>query len=212
MAAVGLLYVGAVLFLNGLMLLGRVEPRSAAILNLLVGTLQVVTPTLLIIQAGTDTSAILAASGIYLFGFTYLYVGVGLLAGLDTTGVGYFSLFVSIVALAFAALSFYDTRDYPFAVIWTYWSFLWFLFFLVLGLGIEHLTRFTGWVTVFQGWITGVVPAFLLLSGRYEPSATAALVLAVLGIALFGGLWLLLGRPGAHDRSTSSASTTTTTA
>jgi hypothetical protein len=133
---------------------------------------------------------------------------VGLLAGLDTTGVGYFSLFVSIVALAFAALSFYDTRDYPFAVIWTYWSFLWFLFFLVLGLGIEPLTRFTG----FQVWITGVIPAFLLLSGRYEPSATAALALAVLGIVLFGGLWLILGRPGAHDRSTLSASTTATTA
>lgn len=204
MAAVGLLYVGAVLFLNGLMLLGRVEPRSAAILNLLVGALQVVTPTLLIIQAGADTSAILAASGIYLFGFTYLYVGVGLLAGLDTTGVGYFSLFVSIVALAFAALSFFDAGDYPFAVIWAYWSFLWLLFFLVLGLGIESLTRFTGWVTLSQAWITGVVPAFLLLSGRYEPSATAALVLAVLGVALFGGLWLLLGRPGAHGRSTPS--------
>lgn len=206
MAAVGLLYVGAVLFVNGLMLLGRVEPRSAAILNLFVGALQVVVPTVLIVQAGSDTSAILAASGIYLFGFTYLYVGVGLLAGLDTTGVGYFSLFVSIVALAFAALSFYDTRDYPFAVIWTYWSFLWFLFFLLLGLGVESLTRFTGWVTAVQAWVTGVVPAFLLLSGRYEASATAALALAVVGVVLFGGLWLLLGRPGAPDKSASSPS------
>ena len=40
-----LLYVGAVLFINGLMLLGKVEPRSAAVFNLFVGGLQVVTPT-----------------------------------------------------------------------------------------------------------------------------------------------------------------------
>ncbi len=37
MGSVGLPYVGAVLFVNGLMLLGAVPPRSAAILNLFVG-------------------------------------------------------------------------------------------------------------------------------------------------------------------------------
>lgn len=204
MAAVGLLYVGAVLFVNGLMLLGRVEPRAAAVLNLLVGTLQVLTPTVLIIQADGDMTAIMAAAGIYLFGFTYLYVGVGLLAGLDSTGVGWFSLFVSMVALIFAALSWFDAGDYPFAVIWTYWSFLWLLFFLLLGLGKESLSHFTGWVTVIQAWATGVLPAFLLLSGRYEPSLGFAVTLAALGLAVFGGLWLLLGRH--HEAAASPAS------
>jgi hypothetical protein len=204
-AAVGLLYVGAVLFVNGLMLLGRVDARAAAVLNLLVGTLQVVTPTVLIIQAGGDMTAVMAAAGIYLFGFTYLYVGVGLLAGLDSTGVGWFSLFVSVVALIFAGFSWYDAADYPFAVIWTYWSFLWLLFFLVLGLGKESLTRFTGWVTVVQAWVTGVIPSFLLLSGRYEPSRGLALTLAVVGVGVFGGLWLLLGRRDDVDSSTTSA-------
>jgi len=40
MAAVGLFYVGAVLFVNGLMLLGKVDPRAAGFLNLFVGVLQ----------------------------------------------------------------------------------------------------------------------------------------------------------------------------
>ena len=48
MGSVGLLYVGAVLFLNGAMLLGWVKARSAAPMNLFVGVLQVVTPTYLI--------------------------------------------------------------------------------------------------------------------------------------------------------------------
>ena len=86
MGSVGLLYVGAVLAINGLMLLGYVEARAAAPLNLFVGALQVVTPTYLIFTSGGDAATILGASGIYLFGFTYLYVGINLLAGLDGTG------------------------------------------------------------------------------------------------------------------------------
>jgi hypothetical protein len=192
-ASVGLLYVGAVLFVNGLMLLGRVEPRSAALLNLFVGALQVVTPTVLIIQADGEPGAIAAASGLYLFGFTYLYAGIGLLRGFDTSGLGWFSLFVAIVAVVFAAISAFDLRDYPFAVIWLYWAFLWALFFLVLGAGREELTRFTGWVTVVQGWVTGVLPAFLLLTGRYTPSVGLAVALAVFALVVFGGLWLRTG-------------------
>ena len=88
MALVGLLYVGAVLFINGLLLLGAVEAKSAAPINLFVGALQVVTPTYLIFTANNDPMVVLNASGLYLFGFTYLYVGINLLAGLDTTGVG----------------------------------------------------------------------------------------------------------------------------
>ncbi|MDT5096207.1 MAG: putative amide transporter protein, partial [Mycobacterium sp.] len=71
MASVGLLFVGAVLFINGMMLLGKIEARAAAIFNLFVGALQVLTPTVLIITANGNTNQILSASGIYLFGFTY---------------------------------------------------------------------------------------------------------------------------------------------
>lgn len=195
MASVGLLYVGAVLFVNALMMLGRVEARSAAILNLFVGAMQVVLPTLLLVAAGDDLAAISAAAGIYLFGFTYLYVGIGLLAGLDTTGVGWFSLFVSLAAIVFAAVSFFDVRDHPFGVIWLCWSFLWFLFFLVLGLKRDELTRYTGWVTLANAAGTTTLPAFLLLTDTYSTSAVFAAVLAGCALAIFGGLWVLT-RPG----------------
>jgi hypothetical protein len=128
MALAGLLFVGAVLFLNGLMLLGLIEPKSGAVFNLFVGAMQVLTPTYLIFTANGNTNQILAASGIYLFGFTYLYVGIGLLAGLDSTGVGYFSLFVAIMALGYSAVNFsragQGVFDRAFGVIWLYWAFL----------------------------------------------------------------------------------------
>ena len=40
MSDVGLMFVGAVLFVNGLLFLGRVDAKSAATFNLFVGALQ----------------------------------------------------------------------------------------------------------------------------------------------------------------------------
>lgn len=118
MASVGLLYVGAVLFLNGLMLLGRVDARSAIPLNLFVGVLQVITPTYLIFTAAGDSTVVLNASGLYLFGFTHLYVALNQWMGLDGSGLGWFSLFVAICALVYAMLNFVVLDDLAFGVIW----------------------------------------------------------------------------------------------
>jgi len=188
MAAVGLFYVGVVLFINGLMLLGLVEGRSAAPINLFVGALQVVVPTFLIFTANGDPAQILAASGLYLFGFTYLYVGIGLLTGMDTTGVGYFSLFVAIAALGFSWVNFAQVRDPAFGVIWLYWSFLWALFFVLLGLKREGLTRYTGWVTAIEGWVTAAIPAFLLLTGLWRGRGPIASSVGIFCVVVFAAL------------------------
>lgn len=64
MGNVGLLYVGAVLFINGLALMGIVKGTGATPLNWFVGLLQVVTPTVLIIMARGDADQIFHASGL----------------------------------------------------------------------------------------------------------------------------------------------------
>ena len=204
MGSVGLLYVGAVLFLNGCMLLGWVDTRAAVPLNIFVGILQVITPTYLIFTADGNTTQILAASGLYLFGFTYLYVAMNLWNDLDGTGLGYFSLFVAICAVAYAVISFRD-KDYAFGVIWLYWSFLWLLFFFLLGRGRDSLGRYTGAVAVVQGWVTGAIPAFLLLTEGWQEFASKdlAIGLAVFGVVVFGALAILI-KP---ERSTAPATT-----
>ena len=60
MAAVGLLFVGAVLFVNALLLLGKVDGKSAAPFNLFVGGLQTVVPFYLIATADTEDEILLA--------------------------------------------------------------------------------------------------------------------------------------------------------
>jgi hypothetical protein len=197
MAAVGLLFVGAVLFINGAMLLGWVDAKSAAPINFFVGGLQIITPTYLIFTANGDADTILSAAGLYLFAFTYLYVGLNLTFGLDPTGLGYFCLFVFVSALVYSGLNFFHFGDPGFGVIWLYWAFLWLLFFLVLGRGVDSLSRYTGAVCAIQGWVTAWVPAFLLLTGAYAAYQNQlAVALAIFGVVVFGGLYVTLGRRG----------------
>ena len=203
MGTVGLLYVGAVLFINGMMLLGYVDARAAAIFNLFVGVLQVVTPTYLIFTAKGDPLSVTGAAGLYLFGFTYLYVGIGILMGLDSTGVGYFSLFVAVAAVVFSFFNFKSDllNSKAFGVIWLYWAFLWLLFFLLLGQKRDGLGRYTGMVTAIEGWVTAAIPALLLLGGYWQKynDTTVAVVLAIFGVVVFAALWVVarpsLARP-----------------
>jgi len=190
-AYVGLLYVGAVLFLNGVMLLGKADPKAIGVFNIFVGALQVLTPTILIAANLGDPVTILSASGIYLFGFTYLYVGIGLLGNFDSTGVGWFSLFVAIMAVGYSFANFRLLGDSPFGVIWLYWSFLWLLFFLLLGLKMERLTRYTGWVAAIEGWVTAAIPSFLIMTGYWTNPAAIAMALLIFGVVVFVALWLI---------------------
>lgn len=182
MGNVGLLYVGAVLFINGLMLLGKIPGKSAAVFNLFVGVMQIVFPTIILSQANGDPAAIFGASGLYLFGFTYLYVGINQIFNLPGEGLGWFSLFVAVVAVVFGVLQFTATNDPLFGVIWFIWAILWTLFFLLLGLGKDSLNDFTGWFTIIVAHITGTIPALLLLSGNYTTGPREAIILAVVGV------------------------------
>jgi putative amide transporter protein len=175
MSAIGLIYCGAVLFVNAMMLLGRVDPRSAAILNLFVGTLQVVTPTVLILRAGADNDALLSASGIYLFGFTFLFVGIVNLTGLPADGIGWYSAFVAAAAVVYSLVNFTSFHDPVFGVIWLAWAALWLEFFGLMALGRESLTRPTGWSLLLLGQVTTTVPAYFILTGHYDPTRRSPL-------------------------------------
>jgi len=196
MGAVGLLYVGAVLFVNGIMLLGWANAKSVAPMNLFVGALQVITPTYLIFTAsGTPhqiQNEILFASGLYLFGFTYLYVAITLLAGLDSTGGGIFYGFVALCAVVYAGLNFWRPGfgDSAFGVIWLSWAFLWTLFFILLALKNGTIGRFTGAVAAIEGITTAAIPAFLLLTGNWaQHTKWYATALAIFLVAVFALLY-----------------------
>src|ERR1700727_1664630 len=124
MSSVGLLFVGAVLFLNGLLFLGKADAKGVAVFNLFVGGLQTGVPVYLIAPAKTPDD-ILGAAGLFLFGFTYLYVGIVNLAGFSSDGLGWYSLWVAILAIGFGLTTILRFKDTQTGLLWLQWSVLW---------------------------------------------------------------------------------------
>jgi putative amide transporter protein len=200
MSSVGLMFVGAVLFVNGLLFLGKVDAKSAGVFNLFVGGLQTAIPFYLISHAKTPDE-ILLASGIFLFGFTYLYVGISNLAGHEPLGLGWYSAWVAIMACAFGVTNIVKFSDPTIGLLWLQWSVLWGMFFLVLGLGIERLTTLAGWATLILSFTTCTIPGFLLLLGEWEGVHTWLVLTVIAGtVAVLLPIGLRTARPAAAER------------
>ena len=158
MGALGLLFVGSVLLVNGLVLLGRVDAAAAAPINLFVGALLVVVVLYLALPATDDLTPVFSAAGFLLFGFVYLYVGILNLTGHAGTGAGWYCAWAAGVSLVIALVSFLRDGDVKFGVLWLLWSLLFSMFFVVLGLGLTQFTVVTGWITVVESVITATIP------------------------------------------------------
>lgn len=210
MGNVGLLYSAAVLIVNGLVLLGVVSGRAAAPINLFVGGMQVIIPTLVLIQADGDPAVILGASSAYLFGFTYLYIGVNELIGASGEGLGWYSLFVTASALGYSAHSLIS-GSLVYGVLWFFWGLLWVLYFLMLARHKTSIEPMSGWFTLFIGVFTVAIPGFLELVGIFPNTVGVALLTLVICIALFVLSWILgrLGKLTASSPASTPAEVTT---
>lgn len=163
-----LFYVGAVLILNGLWMLGRIGDREIPAINLFTGCLSLTVALKLAFGADADPASIRTAAWSLLFALTYLWVAFNRYNGSDGRGLGWFSLFVAITALPVAGEALIVAESgwaYWQALSWVAWAGLWFLFFLQLVCG-RQLTRPTAVIAIVQGVATGWVPGYLLLTGR----------------------------------------------
>lgn len=160
-----LFYVGAVLILNGLWMLGQIADREVFIINLLVGLLALRVAHEYAFGPGASAASVRDAALTLLFAFTYLWSAYNKLVATDGRGLGWFSLFVAVnalavgIGLAMGANDWWSVLD---AVSWVAWAGLWLLFFLVLVCR-KPWVRFTGWMAIGQGVLTGFLPGYLLL-------------------------------------------------
>ncbi len=162
-----LLYVGAVLFLNGLWLMGRIGDREIAIINIFVGGLTLLVALYSAFGPNADLGSVKGAALTLLFTFTYLWVAYNRFHDVDGRGLGWFSLFVAItvVPVALDTLAGATTVwGVWFGLCWAAWGVLWFMYFLLLVVG-KPIGKVTGAVTSIQGILTGWLPGYLLLSG-----------------------------------------------
>jgi putative amide transporter protein len=161
-----LLFVGAVLLLNGLWMFGRIADREIIIVNFATAGLTGMVALLGMINPA-DLSEVRNSALTLLFTLTYLWFGVNRLTGADGRGLGWFSLFVSISVIpeairVLAAAA--GPMDLWLGLCWVAWSGLWFMFFLTLALAMP-LQRPTALATIASGVVTAWLPAIVLLYG-----------------------------------------------
>jgi putative amide transporter protein len=160
-----LLYVGAVLFVNGIWLLGQIQDREVAIINVFAGLVGLIVAIFAVAQE--DLASIQLAAYVLLFAFTYLWVAYNAYIGADGKGLGWYCLFVAITAVPVAVITLSEA-DTVFltwlGLNWAAWSVLWFLYFLLLALA-KPIGKLTAWVTLIQGVATAWIPGFLVLNG-----------------------------------------------
>lgn len=174
MLGVCLLFVGIVLINNGACALLKVPPKAAAVMNIFTGGLSLVINILNLIQGNFYA----AGTGL-LFCFTYLFVAVIDLTGIDDKPFHIFSVFVAANALVFgfvegisgsAALGI--TPDIRWAVIWWLWALLW-------GTSLTALLpsrqkdpkkpgKFVPALQIFEGVVTAWVPGVMMLLGIWD--------------------------------------------
>lgn len=164
-----LLYVGAVLIINGLSLLGLVSKKEATIMNIFTGAVSVSVSAYNAFGLATEAAVKNAALGL-LFGFTYLWVAYNNVTNADGRGLGWFSLFVAIVATPVFLLEWQAAKTVGqqwLALNWAAWAVLWLSFFILNVLDKKQaLAKRVGALAILQGIATAAVPGFLLLVGK----------------------------------------------
>jgi hypothetical protein len=175
-----LLYVGAVLCINGIWLIGGtreetsplyIQGREVAVINLFTGFVGIATATTLLVQGNraTDLASVRGGGFILLFAFTYLWVALNAFLNAGGRAFGWYCLFVAITAVPAGILTLNDANGNDASVYlginWFAWAILWFLFFLLLALD-RPIARLAGSVAFIEGIGTAWVFGFLLLENK----------------------------------------------
>jgi len=164
MVGVVLLFVGAVLLINGLGGLGRAETRSMAVMNFMVGGLALFATLLQFVRAET-TQDYFGVAQFFLFTFTYLYVATSMWLNLDMRGFGWFCFFVAITTIPCSIVTF-QTGDPRFGAFWLIWGALWYVFYLANVPG-RDFGKALPIATIVVGITTCWIPGLLMLTGNW---------------------------------------------
>ncbi len=159
MLGCALVYVGFVLFMNALMLLGKLDGKQVAPMNIFTGILIFAGVMRTVFLQGQEIVMYFYAMQSLLFAFTYLWVAANTIWDLEGQGLGWYCLLVAIVAVPTAFTALPDTGLF---ILWIMWASLWFMFFLLLGLGMQIAKATAAW-TVVNAVATGVAGYFILV-------------------------------------------------
>jgi hypothetical protein len=189
LSSVSLFFIGAVLFVNGLVLHGRIEPKGAAPVNAFIGVVLVAAAGHLALPTGADEAALVGATGFLLFGVTYLWVALNAWTGHPTAGLGWYCAWATVVSVFVGLVTLIHEDDTKFALLWLLWALLFATFFIVMALDRSKLNHAAGWLAIMEATVTATVPGGLLMIGQWDDLATAWMAIAAAGVV---GVFLVL--------------------
>ncbi|WP_146585369.1 AmiS/UreI family transporter [Puniceibacterium confluentis] len=161
-----LLFVGAVLVLNGLWMSGRIDDREIVLINGATAAITAAVATVSLVRA-ENVEDVRAVAMTLLFSVTYLWVAFNRVSGSDGRGLGWFSLFVALSVLpeAIRTLSTASSvMETWLGLCWLAWAGLWFLYFLTLAMQ-RSFRKQTALATLLSGVLTAWLPALFLMYG-----------------------------------------------
>ncbi len=161
MGGIAFFFVGAVLFVTALMLMGKAEAKSVGVFHGLVGILLLAMVIKLFFVPPHDffTSTILL-----LFIFTYIPVCASFTFGMDSRALGWYCLIVAITTIP-VGLHIYEAAFKTSILLWIYGG-LWFCFFLLMGLGKSKLSKFVSYYTLAVS-VLALVPGYLMIIEKW---------------------------------------------
>ena len=160
----GLLFVGAVLILNGLHLVGIGDNRDISVFNFLTGGITLLITLWWAFGGAASVGGAFDAAGTLLFSFTYLWVGANTIRDIsDERSFGWYCGFVAVVAAPTGYLV-WQGGDIGLALLWWLWALLWGAFFLLSALELDNLVRPVAGYTVFVGILTGAA-GYMMCAG-----------------------------------------------
>lgn len=167
MLGLSLLYVGAVVAINGLWLLDKVEEREVFFMNAFTGFITLCVALYTAFGPNSNLASINSAALTLLFSATYLWVAFNRVSGADGRGLGWFCLFVAITVIPVTISAFEGASNSGqlwLAICWLVWAVLWFVFFLLLALR-KPIARFTGAFCIVAAIGTAWMPGLFILNG-----------------------------------------------
>jgi len=161
-----LFYVGWIFILNGLHALNLLSTKEAALWNFVISTMMFVWVIYLLGGNLMGKGTTWFAAQVLLFAFTYLFLGINYILGMDGRGLGWYCLWVSLVTPVVSYQNFM-AGDWRFGCIWAIWGILWFLFWVILGLGKTSVMNKVKYIMVPVGIITAWIPGLLMMIGKW---------------------------------------------
>jgi putative amide transporter protein len=161
MIGIMLIYVGAVLLVNGIAGLGGIDAKSSAVLNFMVGSLGTFFSLLNLVRADS-TAEYFTVATFFLFTFTYLYVAISSWYELDMRGFGWYCFFVALTAIPTSMMAF-KSGDLRFGGFWLIWGALWYTFYLSSAHG-KDFGKALPYATIIVGVTTCWIPGMLILT------------------------------------------------